>query len=313
MRRTAILRLTLSTKTLYIIGNGFDLHHGVGSRYADFGKYLEKADPETYDAVDQYFYIDDSFWNEFEARLAHFDAATAIEDASDFLMPYGAEDWSDAGHHDYEYELDRIIRKISSTMRSRFADWVRQLQIPPLTQSGVAPLPIDRSGVFLNFNYTDTLTSVYGVAPARVLHLHGQARDATSQIVLGHGWRRTEADSLNHRADPEAMDTRVWQGNFIVDDYFAKTFKPTEKIIQANQAFFSALKSVETVLVMGHSLGEVDWPYLQLVWKNVSPAAQWKFSYYGNPQHTQDAAARMGIEKSRVAFHTLADADAWVP
>lgn len=303
----------MSINTLYIIGNGFDLHHGVESSYADFGKYLKKVDPDTYEAVDKYFYIDDPFWNEFEERLAHFDAASAIEDASDFLMPYGAEDWSDAGHHDYEYELEQIISKISSTMRIRFADWIRQLQIPSLAKSGVTPLPIDRSGVFLNFNYTDTLSSLYGVPPARVLHIHGQARDVTSEIVLGHGWRRTEADSLNHRADPETMDPRVWQGNFMVDDYFAKAFKPTEKIIRANEPFFSSLSDVETVLVMGHSLGEVDWPYLHLVLRNVSPAAQWRLSYYGNPQHTQGAAARMGIDMSRVAFHTLAEVEAWVP
>ncbi len=302
----------MPTKALYIIGNGFDLHHGVESRYADFGKYLKRNDPDTYEAVDKYFYIDESFWNEFEARLADFDAATAVEDASDYLMPYGAENWSDAGHHDYEYELNRIISKVSGTLRTRFADWIRQLRVPSLAQSGVAPLPIDRSGVFLNFNNTDTLTSLYGVAAGQVLHVHGQARDATSHIILGHGWRRREVDSLNHRADPEAMDTRVWQGNFIVDDYFAKTFKPTEEIIQANHAFFSALKDVETVLVMGHSLGEVDWPYLQLVWKSVSPAAQWRLSYHGNPQHTREAAARMGIDMSRAAFYTFSDVDAWV-
>lgn len=34
------------TKTLYIIGNGFDLHHGIKCRYADFKKYCEGQDEE---------------------------------------------------------------------------------------------------------------------------------------------------------------------------------------------------------------------------------------------------------------------------
>jgi hypothetical protein len=30
-------------ETLYIIGNGFDLHHGIPSKYSDFKIYLAKA------------------------------------------------------------------------------------------------------------------------------------------------------------------------------------------------------------------------------------------------------------------------------
>ena len=33
---------------LYIIGNGFDLHHGVASSYASFCKWLEKHDFELF-------------------------------------------------------------------------------------------------------------------------------------------------------------------------------------------------------------------------------------------------------------------------
>jgi hypothetical protein len=39
---------------------------------------------------------------------------------------------------------------------------------------------------------------------------------------LGHAWQRTPADSLNHRTDVEDADTRVVEGNRIVDDYFSK-------------------------------------------------------------------------------------------
>ena len=32
--------------TLYITGNGFDLHHGIPCKYADFKKYCEEQDEE---------------------------------------------------------------------------------------------------------------------------------------------------------------------------------------------------------------------------------------------------------------------------
>ncbi|MER8808248.1 AbiH family protein [Mesorhizobium australicum] len=35
-------------KTLYIVGNGFDLRHGIPSSYKAFGEYLRTVDAKTY-------------------------------------------------------------------------------------------------------------------------------------------------------------------------------------------------------------------------------------------------------------------------
>jgi len=32
---------------LFVIGNGFDLHHGIPSRYSDFGEYIQSVDHST--------------------------------------------------------------------------------------------------------------------------------------------------------------------------------------------------------------------------------------------------------------------------
>ena len=69
---------------LYIIGNGFDIHHGIDSKYSAFGKFLFVNDRETYNFVEKYFAVEDDFWSDFEARLADFDAGSLIENASDF-------------------------------------------------------------------------------------------------------------------------------------------------------------------------------------------------------------------------------------
>ena len=39
---------TPGEQILYIVGNGFDLHHGIPSSYAAFGRYLKEVDSETY-------------------------------------------------------------------------------------------------------------------------------------------------------------------------------------------------------------------------------------------------------------------------
>ena len=113
---------------LYIVGNGFDLHHGVKSSYAAFGEYLREVDSDTYAQLERYFTVDEQFWGEFEEQLAHLDTDSLLDDATVFLASYGADDWSDSGHHDYEYELDRVVSAISSTLRLRFSEWVRKIE-----------------------------------------------------------------------------------------------------------------------------------------------------------------------------------------
>ena len=57
---------------LYIIGNGFDLHHGVASSYASFCKWLKKHDFELYDLYETVCSYD-ALWSDFETSMAYVD------------------------------------------------------------------------------------------------------------------------------------------------------------------------------------------------------------------------------------------------
>lgn len=292
--------------TLYIVGNGFDLHHGIPSSYGDFGKYLKKVDPVTYREVETYFTVDDEFWWEFEARLADFDVDTLIDYASMFLVSYGAEDWSDASHHDYQYELDKVVKAISQTMRNHFANWVRQLPIPNLSALSSQKVNLDPSAIYLTFNYTDTLQKTYGIAKEQIVHIHGRAFRAEDRLVLGHGWERSSSDSLNHNIDSEEADTRVLEGNQIVDDYFSSTFKPTNEIIVQHERFFQSLSGIRKVLVAGHSLSEVDAPYIDRILHSIDQqTVTWTVSYHGSPYDIQQRVSGLGIAPALVTYAPL--------
>jgi hypothetical protein len=294
--------------TLYIIGNGFDRYHGIPSDYLDFGRYLKKVDPKTFSEVETYFAVDAEFWWKFEERLADFDVQTAINNAAHFLMSYAAEDWRDSGHHNYQYELNRVVEAISSTMRVRFANWIRQIPIPSADSCTDKPLPLDPTARYLNFNYTLTLQETYRIASSQILHIHGQAGIPTDQLILGHAWQRTPADSLNHGVDGEDVDTRVLEGNRIVDTYFSVTFKPTDKIIQQHQKFFQSLKAMRKIFVMGHSLSDVDAPYLKEIIKHIDVGAvTWKVSYHKERTEAQAQMSKLGINPSFVEFVPLID------
>ncbi len=143
-------------------------------------------DQETFRVAEDYVVPDRDLWNALEERLAQVDVDQIEEHAANFLMPYGADDWSDSGHHDYEYAIEQICSAISKDLRRNFAEWVRQIEIDSSPKFFVQC--IDPNASFLNFNYTPTPQRLYNVPDNHVSHIHGSASDVASNIILGHGW-----------------------------------------------------------------------------------------------------------------------------
>lgn len=291
-------------KTLYIIGNGFDLYHGVPSRYSDFGAYLEERDRETFRTVENYF-PDEELWSDLESAFASLDTQSLIDDAGVFMTGYGSDDWSDAANHDFQYEVDRVAAAMSRTLRAHFSDWVRQLEIPSPGSIADKLLRLDPDGYFLNFNYTPTLERLYGIAPHKILYIHGAASRPTDEIVLGHGWRRNDADSLNYRIDRESADFRLIEGNRIIDRYFAETFKPVEDIIARNAPAWAAYRNTTDIFVLGHSLAAVDHPYFAEVCKARSQRPQWHISYFGSVGDRPGQMAALGVPGTSITYFEL--------
>ncbi|QTK81969.1 Hypothetical protein AT6N2_L1158 [Agrobacterium tumefaciens] len=297
---------------LFIIGNGFDIHHGIRSRYTDFAKWLESVDREVHSAIEEFLptWVDaegnvQNAWADLENNLQYFDTDQLLDYGMSFLPSYGADDWRDSGHHDFEYELDRVIRALSVGLHRNFVRWLHTLSIPAQTTSPVRSI-VPRAK-YLNFNYTPTIQTLYGAA--NVLHIHGSLADTTSQIVLGHGWTPSVEDRWENRID-EDTDTRVAGGYRLIDDYFRKTFKPTAEIIKHNQAFFTGLGDVSEVYVLGHGLAEVDAPYFAEVLECLPEDVDWIVSYYGGHREREkieSAAIEIGIPTERTRFAFLSD------
>lgn len=287
---------------LIIIGNGFDLHHGIRSRYSEFATYLERVDQRTFDIVVDYVVPDKDLWSALEERLADVDVDQIEDYAQNYLSSYGEEDWSEHGHHAYGYEIKQICDAISEKLRKHFADWIRQLELPANLKAPVKC--IDQRALFLNFNYTNTLQALYGVPIDRVLHIHGSVLDSTSDIVLGHGFEQ-QAGDLRSRLTDEDTDVRVAGGFELIDSLFAETFKPTKDIIARNESFFRKLDTVTEIYVLGHSLAQVDEPYFSEVLKRVPGSATWTVSYYSDDVAAWFAADEIGIPTARLRLRTL--------
>ncbi|NML06811.1 bacteriophage abortive infection AbiH family protein [Sphingomonas sp. G-3-2-10] len=288
----------MSRERLYVIGNGFDRYHGIASGYQDFAAYLARTDRTVHRMIGEYFSADAQFWAEFETRLAEFDADQAVDYASQFL--------DDKGYGDFQYELEQIGTGLSTTLTAHFGDWIRGLAIPD-GRSIAAPLNIDPSARFLSFNYTPTLSQIYGVPRNQVLHIHGDAADLSAPLILGHGWERRPEDSLNFKPDGPDDDWRVRAGIEHIDDFFAATFKPTVKLIEKNRSFFDSLVDIREVMIMGHGLAEVDQPYLEAIMDRVDLATTlWTISVFNDLEERRALFGAFGISPHLVTYKPLA-------
>ena len=295
--------MTIIDKRLYIIGNGFDIFHGVKSRYSDFKDYVEKNDNDLFEALEEYFNTDE-LWSDFEETLAYIDTEKIVDDASDFLVSYGADEWSDAYHHDYQYEIQRAINVVTVALKEHFTKWILSLDIP-----NAVKLKLPANSLYLTFNYTDTLERNYKILPSKIIYIHNKAINETSTLTLGHSRKPIPDNSIDNAANWKDQDVRVAEGNRILDSYFEETYKNTDKIITEKQSFFGQLGNIGEVFILGHSISPVDIKYFQTVFNTVSQNATWTISYYIDHEKDRlaDTLISIGVLADKLNLIKLTD------
>jgi hypothetical protein len=301
----------MKPKTLFVVGNGFDLFHGVGSTYSEFGEYVRRTNDSLHKTFEKYFSFEGN-WAWLEETLACLDISSIVDDASEFLVGYGFDEWRDSDNHAYQEEVNDTVRELSEGLKTAFTAWVLQLSIPHLGEYTGKRLRVHSDAVFLTFNYTPTLETLYGIPRENICYIHNRAEAANSQLILGHAVDPSGRLPLNKGVDLEVQDVRVTEGNKILDSYFGRTFKPTAKIISEKREFFDKLYGTTQIFVIGHSLSTVDLPYFREVANRVGRDASWVVTYR-NPANESLIAALddLGIratQRSMVHVDSLAEA-----
>lgn len=315
-----------SYKTLYIIGNGFDLTHGVKSSYYAFKEYLNRRDKSLSFELDTYFECE-NFWGDFENNLAFLSREMVMESVDtmlDLYMETVDEDDDDFSYADYFAAIEmgtQVVPDLTERLPKCFKQWIRTLQ-PVISKNIVCQRVLRKEAMYINFNYTEFLETLYGISAQQILYIHGDRRNQKKQLVLGHGrdpdtdfvdWfeRRRKEDrftaSHSCKSGKNQNDNLTYLTYFledeqegqwrnpmryyaadvasgIVEGYFSDTAKQTEEIIRYNQVFFDSLVGVDEIIVIGHSLAPVDHPYFNKIIKQNSDLKhlRWKFSWYSD-------------------------------
>lgn len=259
---------------LVIVGNGFDVGHGLTSRYSDFKEWLRNRNLTLYDFLERYIDVSGEWWNEFERNLSEFDVPRLIKETpldNSPRIPNVPPSFS----HTASWRLDAIRKNISEM----FTEWIKSIEVKTVKE--IIDLP--DASLYISFNYTDTLERVYGIDTEKILYIHGKAlRD--DKLIFGHGKNQFLLENdVMHKYGLHRSDDFLTAGSFGDAEcelsqhisYWEK--RPYDQLIRYNEVLYSAVMAVHSICVFGLSFSEVDFPYIEWIVRH-NPNIQWKAS-----------------------------------
>ena len=258
------------TTTLYIIGNGFDLAHGIPSSYSHFRDYCQKHNQELYNLIERFYPNPEEFWAAFETNLKNIDADMIID-----WCQLGNGEWNTNYKDFYRFtdEVKNTVDNIKTSIVAGFHEWIHSLYVDCQKAAGL----YSQDALFLNFNYTKTLEKSYGISEDRILHIHGISDTEIQSLVFGHNASFEELIYKTEGDNEFETDSRREIANVLM-----KLVKPTEEIIAQNHVFFDALKDVDLVICLGVSYNSIDMPYFDKIRNSVKQDAHWICSVYSD-------------------------------
>lgn len=183
-----------SVDDLYIIGNGFDIHHGIACKYSDFHDWLCENNPMLENRLFQVYDLPNGdLWSSLENNLGTISVEAILEgyvyapmmliikrfDGNPIVL--SMDDYTE-----YVGEIGFTLERLYNGLQDEFTKWILQLKKADITPR----IKIDKGNArFISFNYTSTLEQVYSVHPSNILYIHGCA-DKNDKLIFGHNMTR---------------------------------------------------------------------------------------------------------------------------
>lgn len=297
---------------LFIIGNGFDIAHNLQTSYINFRDYLIEEEWEFLDLFEEMYgcHLDMDrrlaeryLWKDFENNLSSFDgdniidSATSIElglDGGDFYI----EDTLDS----YWESIYKYIYKLGDYLKL----WIKSIDINCCTQTDL--ICKNNDDLFLSFNYTSLLEEIYEIQEEQILHIHGSVSETYEDLIIGHG----NSDIINNyreqaRSAKNQFDEKQSSICNALAAYCESILKEVKSNIFFNSGFFQRLNEVNQVLVIGHSIGNVDLPYFKEIREKTNENTIWKIYFYDDSEEStlKDKIVSIGVRPEKITMlHT---------
>jgi len=290
----------IEKQSLYIIGNGFDRHHGFPTSYCDFENFMEDWSREMYYEIHEFwnFNVNDGRWCDFENDLSSYNSSK--------MYSVCAEKHS--ADEDIANECSVITEQIYNGITKCFLEWVKNIQLKPRTKR----LLLSPNAQYINFNYTRTLQDVYEISENSIWHIHGSSLD--KEVVFGHKVKQEiEYNYINDTGMPSTEEEWDEDARRFAKLPLSKFRKKTEQVISKNRTQFLRYQDLESIYILGHSLADVDLPYFEMI-QEKNKQTKWYVSYY-NESEKKDLCSQLkkvGVQKPQIKMIKMNDLDATI-
>ena len=277
---------------LLIIGNGFDLFHSLPTHYNEFKKYLHQiGKTKLVDTVEKF--LTDRLWSDFENALGEVDI-----DCIDIDDEEQVDELDEDLIYIYDNYKNRLLISVEE-LTNHFADWVKSINVR--CEKMLSEDIINNQNLYVSFNYTQVLEEIYNINPNNILHIHGEAFSQENPIICGQCKHYNDDEELvifSGYDEGWDYDPHYVQVNEILIKYFRCTYKNTSAIIEKNISFFNALpsKGIQEVIILGHSLGEADKPYIAYLVRLLGASVKWTATYYKDYEKSKFKSALSSLE-----------------
>ncbi|MCF5904934.1 MULTISPECIES: bacteriophage abortive infection AbiH family protein [Aeromonas] len=281
-------------KTLYIIGNGFDLWHGLPTSYRQFYDFAQ----DILDEVEEHYIFNPSRdipWYDFENALGTFNADGFFDYHNEIDVT--AEDFRSSFAFALEDELVEASERHVTTIKDAFIEWIDQIDE---TQATIK-MKFNDNAIFINFNYTSTLQAVYDIEDKDILHIHGCAKKY-DELIFGHGEEITSNPEIDENGD---SNRTMFSDAESAAKYPLYAFKkPVDEIIKNMTNYFEQLGDVTEIVIIGHSLNKIDLPYFCRISEKAT-GAKWNVACYTESDKTYYLQALINCGISQDKINTL--------
>ncbi len=272
------------TEKLFIIGNGFDLAHGIKSSYSAFKDFLKNSIPPFYKYQDLLSYpgliknkddlysfliqaidkVEGNQWSTLEESLSK------LKFNQSFKMVTKFKALGDMNPVWLKSNIEESISDglLSSTIyiQTAFGEWIKTIDTNISLNKNIQHL-LSGNSAFLSFNYTDTLEKVYTISD--VCHIHGKANE---KIYFGHG-KSSEIIAASHSEYNGAFNN--------LTDLGEELRKKTEDALKNNADFFNRISNyTKEIYSFGFSYGEVDLVYIKAICEKLSEDSVWHLNKF---------------------------------
>lgn len=96
-----------------------------------------------------------------------------------------------------------------------------------------------------------------------------------------------------------------------IENYFEVSKKPVSRIINQHKDFFLDLYDIDNIYVLGHSLNDVDMPYIQTIMSSMDypEECHWHISYFSESEKERmmTSMGKLGVNDAYIEFLHLKD------